>query len=62
MWEKIYHANTAEKLAEMPIVLSHKIDFRARNISREIKRFTLYDKEVNSLKIHKNSKDVCTWS
>ena len=33
-WEKIFHANGSQKKAGVAILISHKIDFKTKNIAR----------------------------
>ena len=34
-WKKIFHANGNQKKAGVPILISHKIDFKIKTITRE---------------------------
>ena len=46
IYEKIYHANNNQKKIEMSILILDKVNFRARNITRDKRTIILHNKEV----------------
>lgn len=57
--KNIYHINNSQKKTEMSIVIANKVDYRAKNIARDIQDFYII-MEGSSHKKHNNLKCLFT--
>lgn len=55
----MYHANTNKKKVEMTVLISDKMNQRAKKITRnQLKHYIII--EINSPRRHNNPKSICT--
>lgn len=55
-WKKIHHANTHQKKAGMALVMSNKVDFTVKNITRDshfIIRRVIHKENITILNVYK---------
>ena len=59
-WKKIFHANGNQKRAGLAILISDKIDFKIKNVTRDKKRHYVNDRGINPRTRYNNYKYICT--
>lgn len=59
-WKKIYYVNTNQNKVGMAILLSEKVDFKAKKITRDKRGISHIDKRIISRRRHNNPKCACT--
>ena len=58
-WKKIFHANGHQKKAGVAILISYKIDFKIKNVTR-VKEDTKNDQGINPRRRYNNYKYIWT--
>ena len=59
-WKKLFHANGNQKKAGVAILISDKIDFKVKTITRDKRRTLHNDQGINPRRRYNNCKYLCT--
>ena len=59
-WKKIFHANRNQKKAGVAILISDKIDFKTKTITRDKEGHYIMDQGINPRRRYNNCKYLCT--
>ena len=59
-WKKIFHANGNQKKAGVAILISDQIDFKIKNVTRDMERHYVNDQGINLRRRYNNYKYICT--
>ena len=57
-WRNIYHVNGGQKKARVAILISHKIDFKTKSVTRDekghyiIKKETIHQEDITIVNIY----------
>ena len=59
-WKKIFHANGNKKKAGVAILISDKIDFKTKTVTREKEGHYIMIKGINPTRRYNTCKYICT--
>ena len=57
-WKKLFHANRKQKKSGVPMVISDKIDFKIKTVTRDKEHYD--DQGMNPRRRHNHCKYICT--